>query len=120
MSSRLPAGWSHVPMLSRFTVPPLRRIIRSAPPAAAFGTWNSLRCAWPPKSGSGSRSRIFASGAEAVAVELRRREAARAGADDDAVVAPRPLVDDGHPDARAAALGAVRAAASASGWPSIL
>jgi hypothetical protein len=62
MSSSPPAGWFHAPMLSRFTVPPLRRIMRSAPPAAAFGTWNSLRCECPPKSGSGSSSRIFASG----------------------------------------------------------
>ena len=62
MSSRLPAGCVQAPMLSRFTVPPLRRIITSAPPAAAFGTWNSLRCEWPPKSAIGSSRRIFESG----------------------------------------------------------
>ena len=47
--------------LSRFTVPPLRSSITSAPPAVASGMWNSLRCECPPKSGSGSMSRIFAS-----------------------------------------------------------
>ena len=50
-----PASLSHAPMLSRFTVPPLRSSITSAPPS---GMWNSLRCEWPPKSGSGSISRI--------------------------------------------------------------
>jgi hypothetical protein len=62
MSSRLPAGLFHVPMLSRFTVPPLRSSITSALPLAASGMWNSLRCEWPPKSGSGSTIRIRASG----------------------------------------------------------
>ena len=62
MSSLLPAGWFHAPMLSRFTVPPLRRIIRSAPPAAALGTWNSLRCECPPKSGNGSSTSTRLSG----------------------------------------------------------
>jgi hypothetical protein len=42
-------------MLSRFTVPPLRSSVVSP-------MWNSLRCEWPPKSGSGSTSRIFAFG----------------------------------------------------------
>ncbi len=53
MSSREPAGRFHVPMLSRFTVPPLRSSVVSP-------MWNSLRCECPPKSGSGSISRIFA------------------------------------------------------------
>ena len=62
MSSRPPWGWFQAPMLSRFTVPPLRRIITSAPPLEASGMWNSLRCECPPKSGSESISRIRASG----------------------------------------------------------
>ena len=62
MSSWPPGGWFQAPMLSRFTVPPLRRSITSAPPLAASGMWNSLRCEWPPKSGSESISRILASG----------------------------------------------------------
>ena len=48
MSNSAPAGWFQVPTLSRLTVPPLRRMVRSAPPAAALGTWNSLRVEWPP------------------------------------------------------------------------
>ena len=52
----MPPGASRfqVPMLSRLTVPPLRRSSRRALPLAAFGMWNSLRCEWPPKSGSAS------------------------------------------------------------------
>ena len=60
----MPPGASRfqLPMLSRLTVPPLRSVITSAPPLAAFGMWNSLRCEWPPKSGSWSMIRIFLSG----------------------------------------------------------
>ena len=58
MSSSLPAGRFQVPMLSRFTVPPLR----SSSHRPCRPIWNSLRCEWPPKSGSGSTSRIFAFG----------------------------------------------------------
>ncbi len=55
-------GSSQVPMLSRLTVPPLRRVRTSALLLAAFGMWNSLRWECPPKSGSASMIRIFLSG----------------------------------------------------------
>ena len=57
----MPPGASRpqLPMLSRLTVPPLRRILTSAPPLAAFGMCHSLRCEWPPKSGNWSMMRIF-------------------------------------------------------------
>ena len=60
----MPLGpsWFQVPMLSRLTVPPLRSVRTSLPPFAAFGMWNSLRCEWPPKSGSASMIRIFLPG----------------------------------------------------------
>ena len=57
----MPPGASRfqLPMLSRFTVPPLRRIVTSALPLAAFGMCHSLRWEWPPKSGSASTIRTF-------------------------------------------------------------
>ena len=51
MSIRPPVCWFHVPVLSRLTVPPFLRNVVGP-------TWNSLRCECPPKSGSGSSSRI--------------------------------------------------------------
>ena len=60
MSSRPLAGLFQLPIESRFTVPPLRSSITS-PPVVASWMWNSLRWEWPPKSGSGSTSRIRAS-----------------------------------------------------------
>ena len=54
MSISPPVVSCHVPVLSRLTVPPFLRNVVGP-------TWNSLRCECPPKSGSGSSSRIFES-----------------------------------------------------------
>ena len=59
MSISPPCGLFQVPIESRLTVPPFRSVITSAPPRNASGTWNSLRCELPPKSGSWSSRRIL-------------------------------------------------------------
>ena len=51
MSSRPPVVWFQLVTVSRLTVPPFLRNVVGP-------TWNSLRCECPPKSGSGSSSRI--------------------------------------------------------------
>ena len=120
MSSRPPAGWFQAPMLSRFTVPPLRRIVRSAPPAAAFGHVELVAVRVPAEVGQRVEQQDPRVRPEAVLVELRRREAARAGADDHAVVAlVAAVADDGTCTPGPPSL-LCRAAASTSGRPSIL
>jgi polyphosphate kinase 2 (PPK2 family) len=63
--------------------------------------WNSLRCECPPKSGQRVEDEDLLVGPEAVEVGLGRRDAARAAADDHAVIA-LARVEDGLADARTA------------------